>query len=157
MTTKEKREYIILAVILVALLGFVYMNFFHKSQPAATAEQTAAMNGALPGSMPAPAGALPNGVPSAGPIPGSLAPGSNAAPAASSGQFLPHGTELNFKVLQDPRFQTLIVPVYPTVDPSEVGMPNPFGAAGNSGAASGTGTSSTNAGSINSAATNTKK
>lgn len=46
--------------------------------------------------------------------------------STTQGQFLPHGTNLDFNLLQDPRFKNLIAPNYPQVSPTEVGLPNPF-------------------------------
>lgn len=50
-----------------------------------------------------------------------------ATSGQSASKFLPNGTGFNIKLLQDPRFTTLTAPMYPTVDPSEVGQSNPFG------------------------------
>ncbi len=92
MTGKEKKEYSILGILLIAILGLLYFVFLRgpSSPQPATTDQAAA----------------------------------SSTPAA---KFLPNGTSFNIKLLQDPRFTNLTAPTYPTVDPSEVGLPNPFG------------------------------
>ncbi|MBU6447551.1 hypothetical protein KGQ24_01770 [Patescibacteria group bacterium] len=64
---------------------------------------------------------------SSGPQPSSDVGGVGAQSSSNTAKFLPNGTGFNIKLLQDPRFTNLTAPLYPTVDPSEVGQPNPFG------------------------------
>ena len=63
--------------------------------------------------------------PQAGVLPTAL----NTTSISQPGQklnFLPHGSSLDLKSLNDPRLQTMIAPSYPTVDKSELGVSNPF-------------------------------
>jgi hypothetical protein len=120
MTTKEKKEYAILAVLVLATIGVVYFNFFKK--PAAVVT--------TPGATPQPAGAvLPGANPLQSPlaVPGSAAPVGTVAPATNSSAFLPNGPKLDIeKVTTDKRFLRLQAPDYPTVTREELGIPAPF-------------------------------
>ncbi len=55
-------------------------------------------------------------------------PGDNQVGSTGSYSFLPGGFDVDLDVLNDSRFTSLVPPSYPTVDPSEIGNPNPFGA-----------------------------
>ncbi len=120
MTSKEKKEYVVIAVMLVATFLVIYFNFLKpKSSPTP-------ISSALPGSTPlaGTGSALPAGV--GGALPGAI-PGTAVTTSATSTSFLPAGTSLNLKVLDDTRFKKLVPPVYPTVTPDEIGSTNVFG------------------------------
>lgn len=100
--TKEKKEYIVLGIVLLAMV-FVLYSYFNKGSSAPSPEE----------SKTEVAGLQP--VPMTG--------------AVSSRKVLDlHsiGSSLNTAVLQDPRFKYLVTPAYPTVNRAEVGLQNPF-------------------------------
>jgi hypothetical protein len=108
MTTKEKKEYAVLALLLVAIFVVVYMNFL-KPKP------TEVITGI-------PAGAVsPEGVP------GTAAVTQGTTPVVSTGAFLPNGTGLNLDILDSDKFKSLTAPAYPQVNDFEIGSDNMFG------------------------------
>ncbi len=95
LSSKEKKEYAILAVLLLATFAFIYFNFLRpKNLPIVKVDT------------------------------GATAPGGIAAPVY--GSFLPHGTDLNLKILDDPRFKNLSAPTYPDLKAGEIGNDNLF-------------------------------
>jgi len=112
-TPKEKKEYAIIGVMLVATLLVIYFNFMKpkgNSVPVATA--------------PVPGGPIitPTGG-TAAPVPG----GATVGIPTSSTTFLPAGTSLDLNVLDDKHFKALVPPVYPQVTPDEIGSTDVFG------------------------------
>ena len=105
--TKEKKEYIVLGILVLAIIGAIYF-YMRPSAPAAPANTQTANNSQNPQQSQ-----------------NSTSP-TDALQTLVNGPFLPNGTTLNINLLNDPRYQTLIDPVYPQVDRSEVGNPNPF-------------------------------
>ncbi len=116
MTQKEKKEYAILGVLVVATLAVIYFNFFKpKSSPIPEGPISAIPGGAVTPSL------------GAG-LPVTSTPGATpTAATAASGPFLPNGPALDLKVLDDSRFKSLTPPVYPQVTLPEIGSTNPFG------------------------------
>lgn len=110
MTTKEKKQWIIFAVIITITAGIIYFNFL-KPNPVSPP--------VLVGGDPGVANqAIPTG--SSSTVTGTTT--STAAPAA----FLPNGAKFDLTVLSDERFKILIPPSYPTVTKEEIGKDNPF-------------------------------
>lgn len=131
MTTKEKKEYAILTVLLLATFAVIYFNFL-KPKPAPAVHVLA-----LPGASGPSAGTVPGATPAAGAgasvlaLPGAAATPGAAVPGAISGGasngFLPNGTELHTDVLNSKPFSTFIEPNYPAVSKDEIGSDNIFG------------------------------
>ena len=101
--TKEKKEYIVLGIVLLAMV-FVLYSYFGKGSDAPSPEvsKTDVVSGLQP-------------VPMTG--------------AVSTKKVLDlHSicSSLNTAVLQDPRFKYLVTTAYPTVNRAEVGLQNPF-------------------------------
>lgn len=106
MTTKEKKEYIVLALILVATFFVIYINFL-KPKSSVQVPLSVAPEGVI--GLPADDQAA------------------NSAAAVPTGAFLPNGTAFNLDVLDSDNFKSLIAPVYPKVSDSEIGSTNIFG------------------------------
>ncbi|MEK7652201.1 MAG: hypothetical protein AAB351_03335 [Patescibacteria group bacterium] len=105
--TKQKKEYIVLGIVLLAIV-FVLYSYFGKGSSVPDPEavkNTNVVNNLQPVTMP-----------------GTTA----AAPARKVLDLNSIGSSLNTTVLQDPRFKYLVTPAYPIVDKSEVGLQNPF-------------------------------
>jgi hypothetical protein len=108
MTKKEKIEYGLLAVLLIAV-GAVLYFFVFNPQPSAPSQ---------PGT----------GAPT---MPTMGVPGMATSGSASS--FLPNGTGIQTGILSDPKFTSLVKPTYPQVSREEVGNPDPFAQPGTTG------------------------
>ncbi len=100
--TKEKKEYIVLGVVLLAIV-FVLYSYFGKKSGSPTPETSKDVASGLE------------------PV-----PMQTNASAKKVLDLHSIGSNLNTAVLEDPRFKYLITPAYPTVDRSEVGLQNPF-------------------------------
>ena len=110
-TSKEKKEYIILAIILIAVGWVVYSNFVApKNGGSATVVNSNPALRAGPGGTETVSGD------------GSAAGGA----AGTAGGFLPNGANIDLGPVEDPRFKQLTPPNYPVVNRTEVGNPNPF-------------------------------
>ncbi|MDB4939849.1 MAG: hypothetical protein JWO40_274 [Candidatus Doudnabacteria bacterium] len=123
MTTKEKKEYGIFAVLLVITLGVIYFNFL-KPKPAPLASISALpADGTAPSA--GPAAAIANGsAPSTGADVVTASPGTAAASVSS---LLPNGSSLPVDILQQKPFSDFNPPIYPVVLKSDVGSSNVFG------------------------------
>jgi hypothetical protein len=108
MTTKEKKEYTLLAILLVATFAVIYFNFLKPK-----------------GSI------LPQGGIPIATVPPEISGAAAILPVTGAtqgtGAFLPNGTSLNLDVLDNPIFKSLTPPVYPTVTGDEIGSDNIFG------------------------------
>ena len=126
MTTKEKKEYGIFAVLVVITLGVIYFNFL-KPEPTTSGPIAAYPSGTttIPGTG-AGAGTSPTtGAPSAGTTTPAGA-GATATPSTGSA-LLPNGSSLQVDILRKKPFSDFTPPIYPTVTKSEVGSDNVFG------------------------------
>ncbi len=101
--TKEKKEYIVLGIVLLAMV-FVLYSYFNKGSDAPSPEvsQTDVVGGLQ------------------------VVPMTGAVSSKKVLDLHSIGSSLNTAVLQDPRFKYLVTPAYPTVNRAEVGLQNPF-------------------------------
>lgn len=101
--TKEKKEYIVLGIVLLAII-FVLYSYFGKGKSATSPE--ASKTDVVSGLQ--------------------VVPMTGAVPSKKVLDLHSIGSSLNTAVLQDPRFKYLVTPAYPTVNRAEVGLQNPF-------------------------------
>ncbi|TSC66435.1 MAG: hypothetical protein G01um101477_92 [Candidatus Doudnabacteria bacterium Gr01-1014_77] len=101
--TKEKKEYIVLGIVLLAIV-FVLYSYLGKGS--STPDPEAVKNTSTENLQPV------------------VTPGTQHARKVLDLNSI--GSSLNTAVLQDPRFKYLVTPAYPIVDKSEVGLQNPF-------------------------------
>jgi hypothetical protein len=127
MTLKEKKEFGMLGVLVLATFVVIYVNFL-KPKPATPPPLLG-----LPGNGgPASSGAINSGagVPSLTPVvsqmpgaAGAVVPGAVMLPTTN---FLPNGADLQIDVLKNKPFSALVPPQYPSVTKEEVGSDNVF-------------------------------
>ena len=97
MTEKQKREYIILTILVVGIVAVVYFYFFGGS--GANNNQLVSLSNLTT------TGTLPD---------------------ESRSAYLPYGPNLNLDVFNTPGYSQLVSPSFPTVSPNEIGESNPF-------------------------------
>ncbi len=106
-TQKDKKQLLILAVIVIAVIGVLYFGLFKKTPTGGPATL---------GVEPTPSGTVDgNNTPSA----------TVAVPRGKVDMSFLNG-KLNTQILDDDRFKALIPPSYPTVTKEELGLKNPF-------------------------------
>jgi hypothetical protein len=132
MNLKEKKEFGMLGVLVLATFVVIYVNFL-KPKPATPPPLLG-----LPGNGgPASSGAINSGagVPSLTPVasqmpgvPGAVVPGAGLPGAVMlpTTNFLPNGADLQIDVLKNKPFSALVPPQYPSVTKEEVGSDNVF-------------------------------
>ncbi|GAC1413066.1 MAG: hypothetical protein NVSMB66_3980 [Candidatus Doudnabacteria bacterium] len=130
MTSKEKKQYAILAFLALATFGVIYFNFLKPKK--APAVYTVALPGTPPGGTGMPP-VTPGTAASSPTSPTTSAgaaiqkAGSGPAFTNSAGAILPNGNDLRLDVLRSKPFSDFVEPNYPQVKKEEIGSTDLFG------------------------------